>query len=238
MKPLLIAISIVTAIVLFLTLVVYLIRKKVRDLKEARKKLFEQYAQNKKVQLAEDDVFGLQEKIGTMVGLGVAGNPLKNIACLPGDRGDILLFDQLKIPRSNAGSEWGVFTICFIEAARPFGADIILNEAVNETAANVTRDMGELIPGMAILTFDDQLFDGRFVVTSEQEENAKNLLNKEVREFLITSAKKVPVPLSIQIKGNYLAVYSSASSTTSLETEAGLDVLVDIANGLAGIDLG
>lgn len=231
MFQLLVGIAIVIATVFFLVLVVYLSRKRVKDLKEERKGLFEQYAENQGARFIEDDVFGLQDKIGSIAGISVAGNQLQNIVSQPEGELHIYLFDQLKIPRKSTGSQWGFFTICFVELKNSLGLDVVINEAENKRAANITRDMGGLISGMEFLTFDDNMFDDRFVVTTKQYDNAKKLLDNDMRNFLMDNAKKVPVPLSIQIKGNLIAVYSSALSAKSIETEKGLGVLADIVKG-------
>jgi len=230
MTPLLVGIVIVITIFLFMALVVYLSRQRVKELKETRKKLFEQYAHNQSVNISEDDVFGLYEKISLLDGLSVIGNQLKNIVSVPTDQGSLYLFDQLKVPTSATGSQWGVFTVCFAESRSSLGADLIINEAENERAANIARNMGALIPGMDFLTFDDNMFDNRFVVTTKQEDNAKKLLNDDVRRFLLNNASVLPAPVSIQIKGNLFAVYTSALSSKSIHTESQLGVLVDIAN--------
>jgi len=229
MTPLLVGIAIVITLVLFMVLVVYLSRQRVKELEVTRKKLFKQYAHNQSVNISENDVFGLQEKIAPLVNISVTGNQLKNIVCLPTDQGSLYLFDQLKIPTSTTGSQWGVFTVCFTESRSSLGADMIINEAENERATNITRDMGALIPGMDFITFDDKMFDNCFVVTAKQEDSAKKLLNDDVRKYLINSTKMLPAPLSIQIKGNLFAVYSSALSSKSIQTENQLGVLVDIA---------
>lgn len=217
--------------VLFISLIVYLIRKGAQEFEKERSALFAQYADKHGYQFSLTDTLGLQEKVASIAGFGISKIPLKNIVFIPADQGDIYLFDQMKISGRNAAAQRSVFTVCLIESKNDYGAEVIIHEAVSALNANITRDMGSLVPGTGVIELEDKPFDDRFIVNTQQPEKAKALLNKDVMEYLFNSANQFSAQLALQIKGNMLAVHNAASSKGNVEKEEDLDLLVDIAKG-------
>lgn len=217
--------------VLLIVLTIYAIRKGSQEFEKARNALFSQYAEKNGFQFSEVDTFDVQKKIGSMAGFGIAKIPLKNIVYIPTDQGDIYLFDQLKIAGRNASSQRSMFTVCLIETKSTFGTDFTINEAVNATNANITRDMGSIVPGTGFIELGDKAFDDRFIVNGQQPENVKVVLNGDVRKFIFEGANQLSVQLGLQIKGNMLAVHNAASSNRNIEKENDLEVLVNFVKG-------
>lgn len=214
-------------VLLLVVLSVYTVRLRARKFEENRKRLFEQFAVNQGAQFSKIDIFGLQEKTSHLAAISVAGNQLNNIVHMRTSQGSLYLFDKT----NSAGSHLGVISVCLAESQRSFGADVIINEAESEQAAKTTRDMGGIIPGMEFLTFNDKPFDNRFLVTCEHEKSVKNLLNGEMRSFLVNNASMLSDQLVIQIQDNLIAVCNSGSSSKSIETEGDLQILVEITMG-------
>ena len=222
-------VGVVAAFLVVLT--VYGIRKGAQEFEKERNELFRQFADKHDVQYANVDTFNLQNKIACMAGFGIAKNPLKNIVFIPTNQGDIYLFDQMKITGKSSSSQRDVFTVCLIVSKRKYGADFTINEAVNALNASITRDMGSIVPGTGIIELEDKDFDDRFIVNGQHPESIKELLDEDMKKFLFDSANRFSVQLSMQIKGNMLAVHNSASSKRNVEKVTDLEALLDIAKG-------
>ena len=218
-------------VVLLIVLTVYAIRKGTQEFEEERNKLFGQFADKHGFQYSNVDTFNLQKKISSMAGFGIAEIPLKNIVFIPTDREDIYLFDQMKITGRSASSQRGVFTVCLIVSKKKYGADFTINEAVSALNASITRDMGSIVPGTGIIELEDKVFDDRFIVNGQHPDSIKELLDEDIKKFLFDAANRFSLQLSLQIKGNMLAVHNSASSKRNVEKVTDLEVLVDIAKG-------
>ncbi len=225
MVPLIIGVG----VVLLVVLTVYAIRKGTQEFEKERNDLFRRYAAKHNFQFSEVDTFHLQEKIGSMAGFGIADFPLKNIIYIPAAQGDIYLFDQMKISGRNAASQRAVFTVCLLESKSKFGADLTINEAVNTLNANMTRDMGSIVPGTGFIELEDKAFNDRFIVNGRQPDSVKDLLGEDLKKFLFNAANRFSVQLALQINGNMLTVHNAASSKRNVEKDSDLEVLVDIA---------
>lgn len=223
--------SVGVLVVLLIVLTVYAIRKGAQEFEKERNELFRQFADKHGFQYSNVDTCNLQKKIASMAGFGIAEIPLKNIVCIPTDQKEIYLFDQMKITGRNTSSQRGVFTVCLIVARRKYGADFTINEAVNALNASITRDMGSIVPGSGIIELEDKVFDDRFIVYGQHPDNIKELFDEETKKFVCDSANRLSVQLSLQIKGNMLAVYNAPSSKRNVEKVTDLEVLVDVAKG-------
>lgn len=222
---------IVMVAALLIALTVFAIRKGTLEFEKERNELFGQYADKHGFHFSKVDTFNLQEKIASMAGFGIAKIPLKNIVFIPSGQGDIYLFDQVKIIGRGASSQRDMITVCLIESKSKFGADLTINESVNAVNAHMTRDLGSIVPGTGFIELEDKDFNDRFIVNTQQPDDVKDLLNEDVRRFLLNGANRFSVQLALQIKGNMLAVHNAASSKRNVEKENDLDVLVDIAKG-------
>jgi hypothetical protein len=141
------------------------------------------------------------------------------------------LFDQMKITGKSGASQRSVFTVCLIVSKRKYGADCIINEAVSALNASITRDMGSIVPGTGIIELGDKVFDDRFIVNGQHPESIKELFDEDMKKFLFDAANRFSVQLSLQIRGNMLAVHNSASSKRNVDKVTDLEVLVDTAKG-------
>lgn len=226
-----IPLSVGVVVALLVVLTVYGIRKGAQEFEKERNELFEQFADKHGFQYSNVDTFNLQNKIASMVGFGIAKNPLKNIVFIPTDQGDIYLFDQMRITGKSASSQRSVFTVCLIVSKRKYGVEFTINEAVNALNASITRDMGSIVPGTGIIELGDKVFDDRFILNGQHPDSIKELLDEDMRKFLFDSANRFSVQLSMQIRGDMLAVHNSASSKRNVKTVTDLEALVDIAKG-------
>jgi len=226
-----IVLIVVLVLVILVLLTVYAIRKGAQEFEEERYQLFNKYAEKHGFAFSKKDTYNLQKKVDSLAGFGIAKIPLKNIIFIPTDHGNMYLFDQMKISGRNASSQRSVFTVCLIESKSEYGADLIINEAVSTLNANMTRDLGSLVPGSGIIELEDKAFNDRFIVHAQQPDPVKDLLNEDVRTFMLKNANRFSIQLALQIKGNMLAVHNAASSNRNVEKETDLEVLVDIAQG-------
>ncbi len=226
-----IPLSVGVVLTLLVVLTVYGIRKGTQEFEKERSELFRLFADKHGFQYSNVDTFNLQKKIASMVGFGIAPIPLKNIVFMPTDQGDIYLFDQMKITGKSASSQRSAFTVCLIESKRKYGVDFIINEAVSALNASITRDMGSIVPGTGIIELGDKVFDDRFILCGQHPESIKELLDEDMKKFLFDSANRFSLQLSLQIRGNMLAVHNSASSKRNVKSVTDLEALVDIAKG-------
>jgi hypothetical protein len=226
-----IPLSVGVVVALLVALTVYGIRKGAQEFEKERNELFREFADKHGLQYSNVDTFNLQNKIASMAGFGIAKNPLKNIVFIPTDQGDMYLFNQMKITGKSGSSQRSVFTVCLIVSKRKYGVDYIINEAVSALNASITRDMGSIVPGTGIIELGDKVFDDRFIVNGQYPESIKELLDEDMKKFLFDAANRFSVQLSLQIKGNMLAVYNSASSKRNVYKVTDLEALVDIAKG-------
>lgn len=198
---------------------------------ETRRNFFRDFAEKRGMRFSETDTFNLKERIRDLGAIGFARNEINNIAFAKEGYDEVYLFDQVKVT-TTGGSRGGYFTVCLIVARSSFGAECVLHEVEGKLAARLSRSLGGARSGMEAMEFGEPEFDNRYVVFSSNTEAVRRALGQSVRQHLLRYAKRLPMPVVIQIRDNRLAVHNSGQSSKTINTFDQLQTLLDLAKGL------
>lgn len=221
-------------IILFIGLFVYAIVRGGKKHEAERRNFFKAFAERKGFQFRETDQYRLKEKVADLGAIGFAKNEIKNIVFSRERRAEIFLFDQVKVV-TTGGSRGGYFTVCLLVAEGSFGIHCVVNEAESKLAASLSRRMAGARSGMSPVEFEDDDFDSRYIVFSERPDVAKQMFGPEIRGHLIGYAKKLPMPIVVQIKDNRLAVHNTGLSSKTVGKPNELETMFELAKGLKGL---
>ncbi len=219
------------AILIFIALFVYALITGNRRKEALRRKFFEAFAQKGGMEFREIDPFNLKERLREFGAIGYARNEIRNVVWQRIGKDEIFLFDQAKVT-TTGGSRGGYFTICLIESPTTFNLRCTIHEVDGKIAAKMSRSLSRAGDGMVPVEFGDPEFDHRYVVFSDQPETLRRLLGNEGRRYLLQYARRLPMPVVIQIRGDRIAVHNSGQSPKTVETFDQLQTLFDLAKGL------
>ena len=219
-------------IAVFIIVFVYALIKGTKDFDRLRAETLDEFAAINGFASGDAHPFNLREKIRNFSIIGVAENTIAHAAWKDVDGVKFYVFDQVRVTKGGSSTRGGLLTICLAEAGADLGPDTVVFTAQSRMEANLSRSMAGGRLGLSSVTFGDKDFDNGFVVFSQAPNATRRVFNDRFKIFLKTETKKISMPVTIQIRGNRIAVHNTGDRPKTMKKAEEIYSLYVLAKGV------
>ena len=229
-RNILLFLALFVGIVVLVGAFVVLMRKRTKTVEE---RLFEWLAVDRGWRYYEEDVVGLSSRISHLADFGRARKALRSIAAGEDDQGNRVFFfnhDDIAQGSSATGYTIPSWSVCLIESREAFGLDLMIIARVVKFLEGMLKRLKPFSSDLKEIPVAEESFKG-FILMANDETICRQVIHNGMIEKFVRYVGLVPLALSVQIRGNMLAVYTDQPNRT-LHKAKDFETLHRIARGL------